>query len=143
MNECNNNAVLDHRVTNLERGFERVSAAVESIAESLNTLTRLEAHHEETRAGVTRAFIAIEKCDLKIDSLSNIRVKALEDTRVKESDCHMCRDAQKEIADKHGEKISAIESEMQSLKMVRGWVLAGVTGIMGILGAAVLHLVMK
>lgn len=135
MSECNNNAVLDNRVTNLERGFDRVSAAVESIAESLTTLTRLEAHHEETRAGVTRAFSAIEK--------QEIRLRAVEDDRVKKEDCYKCHAIQKDTDKAQDTKIASIETEMPTLKMVRGWVIAGVTGILGILGVALLHLVMK
>ncbi len=132
---CNNNAVLDNRVTNLERGFDRVSAAVESIAESLTTLTRLEAHHEETRAGVTRAFHAIEKCESKID--------LLEETRVKKADCDQCHIALRSVADKQDVRIVNIETEMPTLKLARGWVIAGVVGIAGILCVAILNLVIK
>jgi hypothetical protein len=134
VSECNNNAVLDNRVTNLEKGFDRVSAAVESIAESLTTLTRLEAHHEETRAGVTRAFQAIEKCERNID--------ALEDSRVKKTDCDNCHNALKSVADKQDTRISNIETEMPTLKLVRGWVIAGVVGIIGILCVAIMSLVL-
>ena len=99
-----NHAVLDVRVTNLEKVVSRVSEAVESIATSLSSLTRLEERHEYTKQAMERAFTSIGKQD---------------------------------------ERITKIELEMPSLKMVRGWVIAGVMGIMGILGVAILHLVLK
>jgi len=133
--ECGSNAVLDNRVSNLEKGFDKMSTAVESIAESLTTLARLEAHHEETRGAVTRSFKAIEKCEKKIEDL--------EESRVKKADCSKCHADQKELEKAQDTKIAAIEVEMPTLKLVRRWVIAGVMGIMGIFGVAVLHLVMK
>ncbi len=97
-------AVLDVRVTNLEKVVERVSSAVESIDESLKTLTRLDVKHDETRTGLGRAFISLED---------------------------------------HEKRMRLIEEEMPTVKLARGWVVAGVIGIVGMLGMAMLHLVMK
>lgn len=129
------NAVLDNRVTNLEKVVDRVYAAVESIAESLTTLTRLEAHHEETRAGVTRAFTAIAKCEGKIE--------ILEEGRVKKSDCDKCHALQGILNREHSERIDDIETEMPTLKMVRGWVITGAMGVLGIFGLGLVNLVFK
>lgn len=43
----------------------------------------------------------------------------------------------------HETRMRTMETEMPTLKMVRGWVIAGVLGIMGILGVAILHMVLK
>ena len=95
-------AVLDSRVTNLEKVVDRVSAAVESIDESLKTLTRLDVKHEETRSGLSRAFVSLED---------------------------------------HEMRMRAIEAEMPTMKLGNRWVFAGAAGIIGIVGLAVLYLV--
>lgn len=96
--------VLDVRVTNLERVVERVSAAMESIDESLKTLTRLDVKHDETRDGLGRAFTLIED---------------------------------------HEKRMRAIEVEMPTVKLGRGWMFRAMTGIVGIVGLAVVYLVVK
>ena len=97
-------AVLDVRVTNLEKVVERVSTAVESIDESLKTLTRLDVKHDETRDGLSRAFISLED---------------------------------------HEKRMRTVEVEMPTVKLARGWAMSGVIGIVGVLGLAILHLVLK
>lgn len=59
-------AILDVRVTNLEKVVERVSTAVESIDESLKTLTRLDIRHEETAKGVERAFEVVRDHETRV-----------------------------------------------------------------------------
>ena len=97
-------AVLDMRVTNLERIVERVSCAVESIDESLKTLTRLDVKHDNTDASVNRAF-----------------------TNLKD----------------HESRIRIIESEMPTLKLAKGWVIAGVVGLISLLGIELVSLVLR
>lgn len=100
----NDNAVLDVRVTNLERVVERVSTAVESIDESLKTLTRLDVKHEETNKEVERAF----------DDISD-----------------------------HETRIRVVETEMPTMKLIRGWVIAGVVSLVGLVGLAIAGMVIK
>src|SRR5574340_1462751 len=47
-----------------------------------------------------------------------------------------------EIGD-HETRMRTMENEMPTLKLTRGWVIAGVVGIMCILGVAILHLILK
>ena len=61
-----NHAVLDVRVTNLEKVVERVSTAVESIDESLKTLTRLDMKHEEANKSIDRALVSIKDHETRI-----------------------------------------------------------------------------
>lgn len=108
-------SVLGERVSNVERAVERVSRAVESIDESLKVLARLEVRHEETRDGLQRCFSEMEKYEIA------------------------CMAAH----EKCSERIGTVELEMPTLKLARYWVIAGVTGIIGLLGVAVVHLVLK
>lgn len=62
-------AVLDMRVTNLEKVVERVSQAVESIDDSLKVLTRLDVKHDESNKGLDRAFINIKDHETRIHGL--------------------------------------------------------------------------
>lgn len=104
MSEQQGNAVLDARVTNVERAVERVTAAVESIDESLKVLTRLDVKHEETNKGLGRAFEALEK---------------------------------------HDGRIRDIETEMPTMKLIRGWVIAGTIMLASTVALAVMNLVLK
>lgn len=87
-------AVLENRVTNVEK-------VMESIDESLKKLVALEIRHEETKNGLGRAFTELER---------------------------------------HNVRIASMEGEMPTLKMVRGWVIAGVVGILSILGVQLITL---
>lgn len=97
-------AVLDVRVTNLERVVERVSTAVESIDESLKVLTRLDVKHEETNKGLDRAFVSLKD---------------------------------------HETRIRSVETEMPTMKLIRGWVVAGTLALIGLVGVSVVNLVLK
>ena len=97
-------AVLDIRVTNLEKVVERVSVAVESIDDSLKTLTRLDVKHDETRTGLGRAFTMLED---------------------------------------HEERVRQIEGEMPTVKQARSWIFSSAMGVVGMVGMAVVYLVLK
>lgn len=97
-------AVLDVRVTNLERVVERVSTAVESIDESLKTLTRLDVKHEEVNKSVDRAFVSLKD---------------------------------------HETRIRTVETEMPTLKLIRGWVITGAIALIGLVGISIVNMVMK
>jgi hypothetical protein len=104
MSGTDNPAVLNVRVTNLEKVVERVSTAVESIDESLKTLTRLDVKHDETRDGLGRAFVSIED---------------------------------------HEKRMRVIEAEMPTVKLGRGWLFAGITGLIAVLCAVVMRLMWR
>lgn len=97
-------AVLDVRVTNLERVVERVSTAVESIDESLKTLTKLDVKHEETNKGLDRAFVSLKD---------------------------------------HETRIRLVETEMPTMKLVRGWVITGTLALIGLVGVSIANMVLK
>lgn len=97
-------AVLDVRVTNLEKVVERVSSAVESIDESLKVLTRLDVKHEEANKSVDRAFVSLKD---------------------------------------HEGRIRVIETEMPTMKLVRGWVITGAIALIGLVGLTIVKMVLK
>lgn len=97
-------AILDVRVTNLEKVVEKVSSALISIDESLKTLTRLDVKHDETRTGLVRAFSSIED---------------------------------------HEDRVRKIEEEIPTLKLVRGWVIAGTLALVGLVGVSIVNLIFK
>ncbi len=110
---------VSERVTALEVVVQEVKIAVQSIDSSLKILAALEVKHEETRNGLNRAFQEIEDHEG--------RIRAMELSAPKKGD----------------ERISSIESEMPTLKLVRGWVITGVLGILSILGVAVVSLIIR
>lgn len=111
--ERTGNEILTFRVDNLEKIVERMSTAVESIDESLKTLTRLDLKHEETNAAVGRCFNSI---------------KSVVDNQTKVNDDIEAR-------------VRVINDEMPTLKMARNWIVGGVVGVVAIVGAAMVALV--
>ena len=109
------NETIVLRLANLEKSTADMAVAVKSIAESLTTLARLEVRHEETRDRIGRAFAEIERSR----SAQDIINKDIE-TRAR-----------------------AIEAEMPTMKMTRGWAITGATSAVGILCIAIIALVMK
>lgn len=86
--------VIGYRVGKLE-------TAIETIAESLQTLTRLEIHHSETRESLERAFKAIE-----------------ENRKAYELSC-----------DKVDQRLRGVELQMPILKMTSRWIIGGTISI--------------
>jgi len=109
------NEMIVFRLTNLEKITSDMAVAVKSIAESLTTLARLEVKHEETRVAIERAFAEIERN----------------------------RIAQEVINKDIEHRSRAVESEMPTMKMTRGWMITGATSALGILCVAIIALVLK
>ena len=116
-NSCidTDSAILDHRVTNLEKTIERVSDAVASISDSLALLARIEARHEETSKAVGRAFSQLADMEKDINA--------------------MCTEKEKRLRE--------IETKIPALEMIKTWVVTGVLGVMALAGTALFHLVFK
>lgn len=110
-----NPGVMEYRVRQLESNVTEIRQAVQSIAESLKTLTELEAHHAETRDGLQRAFEAIKAS----------------------------KDEQKETNKDFEMRFRAIEEQMPTLKLIRSWVVGGVLGTISIVGTAAAALVLR
>ena len=109
------NEMMAFRLTNLEKITADMAVAVKSIAESLTTLARLEVKHEETREALGRAFAEIERN----------------------------RAAQEAVNKDIELRSRAIEAEMPTMKMTRGWMITGATSALGILCVAIIALVLK
>lgn len=54
--DCDNKKVIEYRVESLESSVDEIKDAVRSIASSLQTLTRLEVQHAQTKSNMERAF---------------------------------------------------------------------------------------
>ena len=78
---------------------------------------------------------AVKSIDQSLRTLASLEVKH-EETR------SGLNRAFTEIGD-HETRMRSVENEMPTLKLVRGWVIAGVVGIMGILGVAIMILILK
>lgn len=107
--------MIEHRVTALEGSVGEIRDAMKSIDESLQTLTKLEIHHGETRDALQRAF------------------KSIEDNR---KDCETKHE-------KSDARLRNIEEQMPTLKLSRDWMLKIVTGIVAIVGIAIIGLVLS
>ena len=104
-------AVIANRLGTVEKTTDKLVDAIESIDESLKTLTRLDVRHDETRSALTRAFA--------VSADNAARISAID------------------------ERLRLIESQLPSLNMVKGWVIAGVIGIVALVGMEVFNLVVN
>ena len=69
---------IERRVDTLEQAVNEIKEAVKTIAENSTVLARLEAHHEETRESLKRAFesIATNRKDYEMSGEKECRIRA-------------------------------------------------------------------
>lgn len=110
-----NDEMIAYRLSNLEKSTSEMAVAVKSMAESLAILATIEVQHKETREALGRCFRDIEK-----------------------------NKTEQAVINKDIEiRTKSMEVEMPMLKMVRGWNIAGVTGVFALVGLAIVALVVK
>lgn len=90
--------MLEFRVNNLEMAVNEIKEAVKIIAENSSIVAKLEAHHEETRDALKRAFETIS----------------------------VNRDDYEKSCEKVDERLRSVELQMPILKMTSRWIIAGV-----------------
>lgn len=107
--------ILEGRVSRVETDMLDIRDTLKSIAESLHTLTRLQAHHAETRDGLQRAFAEIEKN----------------------------RETSEEKLEKLGDRVRGVEINLPTLNLTSGWVISGIIFAAVAVGAALVQLIFK
>ena len=95
--------------------IERVEEAVVGINESLKLLSKLEERHQNTADGLRRAFVEIKE------------------VQERKADQHQLDD--------HEARLRTIEADMPLLREIKRWVIAGVLGIIALVGIALVSLV--
>jgi predicted RNase H-like nuclease (RuvC/YqgF family) len=117
-----NQGVIEQRISTIEKSVEKMADAIKELTASIAAMAKLEAkqveiqtHIEKSSASVTRAFAAIEKSEAAMRSL---------------------------ISD-HETRVRALESEMPTTKLTRGWILSGMVFVITAVGAALIGLVLK
>lgn len=136
MMELHSPAVLDLRLTNVERAVERVTTAVESIDKSLQALTNLETKHEQTRESLGRAFGDIDRHDVRIRVLEADSAQIAGRVMSYKNDCNTsCVD--------HETRIRAVEGTMPTIKLASGWMIVVVVGVAAIVGTSIVNAIIK
>jgi predicted nucleic acid-binding Zn-ribbon protein len=111
--------VLEHRVDALESTMQgalgEIRDGIKEIAHNTGKLALLEERHAETRDGLNRAFDAIKECE-------------------DQHDRHI---------EAYNERMRPIEAALPGLKELRRWVIAGILAIVGVVGTAVVTLVVS
>lgn len=129
-------AILHHRVTGVEstvrEAISEIRDGIREIAENTGKLAVLEERHAETRDGLVRAFAEIDKlqaakCDISGCRGMESRVQQLE----------------RQLPTGLEQRLHGIELAMPALKEARKWLVAGVLFIVGIVGAALVALVVS
>lgn len=93
--------------------LKATEAAIEKIADSLSILSGIEARHENTE----KKLIEIGDKIMKIEDVFH----------------SLCREKEARLAE--------IEKQMPALNLIKTWVIAGVLGLMGLVGTAIVHTV--
>lgn len=84
---------------------------------------------------VERVSLAVVSIDESLKTLTRLDVKH-DETRSSVARAFI-------FLEDHEKRIRAIEAEMPTVKLTRGWLLAGITGMIGLLGIAIAKLLYK
>ena len=122
-----------------EARIAALEEAVKDIRDAVVTIARLEERHAETREAINRCFQSAEKnanaiLAVKAESESAFRQIAGDATR----EATMLRNEVSEIK----LKLTAIEGRMKPLEEMRGFVVKAVIGVVGMVGIALVGLVL-
>lgn len=113
-------------IERLDANNSRMEAKIDGIGESLRILAKLEERHEAVNARLTEG--AKTMGDLRQDVSAVVaRVQTLE----------------LKVPENLGTRLHNVEIAMPGLKEVRGWVITGVLAGIGMMGVAMVSLVMK
>lgn len=113
--------------------------AVKDIRDAVVTIARLEERHAETREAINRCFQSAEK-----NASAILDVKAGAESAYRQ----IASDATREAAALRSEvaeiklKLTAIEGRMKPLEEMRGFVVKAVVAVVGLVGAALIGLVL-
>ena len=122
-----------------EARIAALEEAVKDIRDAVVSIARLEERHAETREAINRCFQSAEKnaaaiLAVKAESESAFRQIASDATR----EATMLRNEVSEIK----LKLTAIEGRMKPLEEMRGFVVKAVIGVVGMVGIALVGLVL-
>lgn len=122
-----------------EARIAALEEAVKDIRDAVVTIARLEERHAETREAINRCFQSAEKnanaiLAVKAESEAAFRQIASDATR----EATMLRNEVSEIK----LKLTAIEGRMKPLEEMRGFVVKAVIGVVGMVGIALVGLVL-
>ena len=112
----------------------KIESTLATLVEAVGTLATIEQKHLETREALERAFAALEKQGERVYALEMERHASLARS---DHILHLER-----TTVEHDKRLLALELEMPTLKLVRGWIIAGVLSMMGLLGVALFKLLM-
>lgn len=122
-----------------EARIAALEEAVKDIRDAVVTIARLEERHAETREAINRCFQSAEKnaaaiLAVKAESEASYHQIASDATR----EATMLRNEVSEIK----LKLTAIEGRMKPLEEMRGFVVKAVIGVVGMVGIALVGLVL-